>query len=77
MGEYVVDLLTKQNFSLNIESIVIDKRLSYIDAIVFWCEKNGTDIETAATLLSSGLKEKIKVEAQDLNYLEKSARLPI
>jgi len=31
----------------------------------------------AATLISSNLKSKIKLEAQDNNMLKKSARLPI
>jgi hypothetical protein len=73
----MIDIMTSQKFSLIIEDTVIQKRLSYMDAIVWWCEQNEMEIETAAKLLNGVIKEKIKVEAQDLNYLEKSARLPI
>lgn len=69
--------MTSQKFSLMIEETVREKRLSYMDAIVWWCEKNEMEIETAAKLINGVIKEKIRVEAQDLNYMEKTARLPI
>jgi hypothetical protein len=73
----MLDIMTSQKFSLLIEQTSRDKRLSYMDAIVWWCEQNEMEIETAAKLINGVIKEKIRVEAQDLNYLEKSARLPI
>ena len=60
-----------------VEKLVIAKRISYMDAVVWWCEENEFEIEDTAKLLCPLIKEKIKVEAQDLNYLEKTARLPI
>lgn len=73
----MLDIMTSQKFSLIIEDTTRQKRLSYMDAIVWWCEQNEMEIETAAKLINGVIKEKIRVEAQDLNYLEKSARLPI
>lgn len=71
------EIMTSQKFSLMIEETVREKRLPYMDAIVWWCEVNEMEIETAAKLINGVIKEKIRVEAQDLNYLEKTARLPI
>ena len=73
----MLDIMTSQKFSLIIEDTTRQKRLSYMDAIVWWCEQNEMEIEAAAKLINGVIKEKIRVEAQDLNYLEKSARLPI
>jgi hypothetical protein len=73
----MLEILTTQKFSSIIEQTVQEKRLSYMDAIVWWCEKNEMEVETAAKLINSIIKEKIKVEAQELNYLEKSAKLPL
>lgn len=73
----MLDIMTSQKFSLIIEQTAREKRLNYMDAIVWWCEQNEMEIETAAKLINGVIKEKIRVEAQDLNYLEKSARLPI
>jgi len=73
----MIEVLNKEKFSHMIEKLVIAKRIPYMDAVVWWCEENEFDIEDTAKLLCPLIKEKIKVEAQDLNYLEKSARLPI
>ena len=49
-----------------------------MDAVLNYCEDN--DIDTATrTLINKSLKEKIKIEAENLNLVEKSstAILPI
>ena len=73
----MIEVLNKEKFSQMVERLVIEKRIPYMDAVVWWCEENEFDIEDTAKLLCPLIKEKIKVEAQDLNYLEKTARLPI
>jgi hypothetical protein len=73
----MIEVLTTQKFSLIIERLVLEKKMPYIDAVCLWCEDNGMEIETASKLLNVSIKEKIKVEAQDLNFLEKEARLPL
>jgi len=69
--------MTSQKFSIIIEETVRDKRLSYMDAIVWWCESNEMEIEVAAKLCNGVIKEKLKYEAQELNFLERPNRLPI
>ena len=66
-------------FSLEIESIAKTKMISYMDAIVLYCENTGFEIEIAAKLISGALKAKIKTEAENLNFLSKSKtnKLPI
>lgn len=68
---------TKEEFSLLIEQYARDKKCSYMDAIVLYCEENEIEVESAAQKISTNIKEKIEVEAQDLNFLPKTARLPI
>jgi hypothetical protein len=66
-------------FSLSIESLVKEKSIPYMDAIILYCEKTGLEIEIASKLISGALKAKIKIEAEELNFLPKSntAKLPI
>lgn len=59
-------------FSLTIESLVKDKSLPYMDAILYHCEQTGLEIELAAKLISGALKSKLKIEAETLNFLPKS-----
>ena len=62
-------------FAQEIESLVqINKQMNYIDAIVFFCEQNAIDLESVPKLISKPLKEKIKYEAQELNFLKRTSR---
>lgn len=67
------------NFSMIIENLVWEKDISYMEAIVLYCEQTGFEVETAAKLVSGALKSKIKIEAEELHFLPKSntAKLPI
>jgi hypothetical protein len=73
----MLDLMTTQKFSLLIEKVVQEKRIPYMDAIVWYCEKNEMEIEVAAKLCNNVIKEKLRYEAEELNFLERPARLPI
>jgi hypothetical protein len=71
-------IVTPNKFALLIEDIVRTKRISYIDAVVLYCEKNNIDPSTTKSMINKNLKEKIAFEAQGLNMLkEKTAKLPI
>ena len=67
-------------FAQEIETLVIEnKDMNYIDAIVFFCDQNSIDVESVPKLISKPLKDKIKRDAQELNFMKKSSRakLPI
>jgi hypothetical protein len=67
-------------FAQDIENLVLEnKGMSYIDAIVNFCDKNSIDVESVPKLISKPLKEKIKFEAMELNFLKRTSRakLPI
>lgn len=71
---------TSAKFSHQIEIIVKEKCLTYMDAILYYAENNEIELESVARLvkINSTIKEKLLVEAEDLNFMkEKSARLPI
>lgn len=72
-------MIDSKAFAEQIEFIVKEKRLDYIDAVVYYCERSGIDIETAADLIKSNAKLKVKVRlsAEESNYLPKTASLPI
>ena len=48
--------------------------VNYIDAIVQYCEDNGIEIESVSKLMSKPLKDKVKYDATELNYLKKTSR---
>ena len=66
-----------KEFFVKIQEIVADTKMSYMDAVLFYCESNSMEPETAGGLISGKLKQKIREEAENLNFLPKTARLPI
>ena len=62
-------------FAQEIESMVqTHQGMNYIDAIVYFCDLNSIDLESVPKLISKPLKEKIKYEAQELNFLKRTSR---
>lgn len=62
-------------FAQEIEKIVQENEdVNYIDAIIIFCEKNGIELESVPKLLSKPLKEKIKYQAMELNFLKKTSK---
>ena len=71
--------MNSKEFSLKIEGIVKEKRISHMDAVVWYCEENDLDTSQVSSLISKSLKEKIKLEATNLRMLKfpKCGVLPI
>lgn len=66
-------------FSKDIETLVTKSDLSYMEAILHWCEIKNVDSEYVATLVNSDiiLKTKLQAEASSLNFLPRSTRQAI
>tara|TARA_B100000214_G_C23700368_1_gene504982 strand:+ start:98 stop:355 length:258 start_codon:yes stop_codon:yes gene_type:complete len=67
-------------FAQEIEGLVqVNSDMNYIDAIIHFCDQNNIDVESVPKLISKPLKEKIKYEASELNFLKRSSRakLPV
>jgi hypothetical protein len=70
--------LEKIKFYETIKEIVETKDLSHFEAIIWYCNETGLEIEVAATLTSPKLKELLEEDARKLHMLNKpSAKLPI
>ena len=62
-------------FAQEIETLVqVNKNMNYIDAIVHFCDQNSIDLESVPKLIPKPLKEKIKYQAQELNFLKRTSR---
>jgi len=66
--------LCQSKFSQDIEVLVLNSDLNYIEAIVSYCEENNIELDSVSKLISKPLKEKLKNEAMELNFLKKSSR---
>lgn len=66
--------ISPTRFSVEIEKIVKDQKTNYIEAIIIYCELSNIDVESVPKLISKPLKEKLKCEAMQLNFLKKTSR---
>ena len=66
--------ISKEKFAEEIETLVLNTQMNYIEAIIEYCEEKGIEIESVSKLVSKPLKEKLKYEATELNYLKKTTR---
>ncbi len=71
--------ISKDKFAEDIEALVLRTKLNYIDAIVEYCTQHEIEVETVSKLLNKPLKEKIRADAMELNYLKRTSRgkLPV
>lgn len=66
------DFLNKSKFTQLIEKAVVDMRMSYMDAILYLCDKNDIDPVDVNKFISPIIKGKLEAEAMNLNFLPKT-----
>lgn len=67
--------LNKSKFTEIIEETVLEKQLSYMDAVLYICDMNSIDLEDVKKFISPIIKGKIEAEAMALNFLPKQNTL--
>jgi len=68
--------MTAAKFSMEIENLMTISHgtMNYIECIIHFCAENNIEVETVSKLISKPLKEKLKYDAQRLNYMKKSSK---
>ena len=66
--------LCQAQFAQEVEKIAKDNKFNYIDAIITFCDENKIELEAVSKLMSKPLKEKLKYDAQQLNFMKKTSR---
>tara|TARA_B100000287_G_scaffold196016_1_gene185145 strand:- start:7485 stop:7733 length:249 start_codon:yes stop_codon:yes gene_type:complete len=79
--EFKEKFMTQAKFSTMVEEVVknSDGLVNYIDAVIVVCDELDIEVDTVNKLISKPLKDKIKFNAQELNYVKRTSRgvLPI
>ena len=66
--------LDQNKFTQDVEQLVLNTELNYIEAIISYCEEKNIEFESVGKLISKPLKDKLKAEATELNYLKRTSR---
>ena len=69
--------MTPKQFALIIEKLASTKKISHMDAVLDYCSEKEIEPDQVTHLINRNLKEKIKANAQELNFLPKTATLPV
>jgi len=72
----MIKTIKPQEFALIIENLVLQTKMSYLDAVSHYCEEHKIEPETVGKLVQGTLKQKIREEAIDLHFLPKTATIP-
>ena len=75
--EEILNLFTSERYNSEIEEIVIRTKMSYLDAMLYHANENGLESETVAGLINVKTKTKLREEAEILNFMPKTSKLPI
>ena len=66
-----LSFFTPTKFSTMIEEMVLNKKVTYMDACLEYCKENNVEPESIGRLVNKSLKQKIQVEAELLHFLPK------
>ena len=66
-----------EQYNIEIEEIVERTSMSYLDALLYHAEENGLESETVAGIINVKTKNKLREEAEKLNFMPKTSKLPI
>lgn len=72
-------VMTPKKFAVIIEGMVKNGAggVTYMDAILEYCDKHQMEPDAIAPLISKPLKEKLEADARELNFLPRVATLPV
>ena len=73
----MTEKITPKKFAIIVDELVRTKRLTHMEAILYYCEQNLIEPDTINKWIDRSLKEKLQADAEALNYLQKTSCLPV
>ena len=64
-------------FSIYIDELVNQFNVTYMDAVIKYCQEKDIDVESIGPLINKKLKDKIQLEAEQQHMMKPRGHLPI
>lgn len=77
--EYLItrEFNNSTDFSMHIERDAIKRKIGCFEALLDYCEAKGIEPVAVAGMITNSLKAKIQAEAEEMNLLKKTPKLPL
>jgi len=72
-----ITFLTPEAFMTAIESMIADRQISYIEAILGFCDDNDLEYADIVPVIKGSMREKIRVDDMKSGYFKQESTLPI
>ena len=66
-----------ETLAQTIEQLVITKRMSYLDAVIYYCAEKNIEPELIAGTLGDKIRGELANDAQRLHFIPKFNQLPL
>ena len=73
----MLNLYSSEQYNIEIKELVEKTNMSYLDAMLYHADENNLESETVAGLINIKTKNKLREEAEKLNFMPKTSKLPI
>lgn len=67
----------QNDFSKHIEQSAVDNNMSYVDALLLYCEEKLLEPDDISSFINKSLRDKLEIDFIELNYMSKRAGLDI
>lgn len=64
-------------FSMHIEEMASQKRMTHMEAVLKYCEENYVEPDEIKSLINKPLRDKIEIDMREANLLPKQATLDV
>lgn len=64
-------------FGIYIDEIVSKYKITYMEAVINYCNELDIDVDSVGPLINQKLREKIQVEAEQSNMMKPRGHLPV
>ena len=69
--------ITREQFCVEVQTMVVEKEISWIDAVELVAGAHAIDLEDVAPLVDAKIKMELESEFRHRNYLPKIGQLPL
>ncbi len=69
--------MNASHFSLYIEELALNKKITHMEAVLLYCEENSVEPDEIKLLINKPLRDKIEIDMREANLLPKQATLDV